>query len=110
MQTEIAFLVVSQFGLQNVCLDLDEAHARAKAIHENDENLEIAFGPVWVKAHVIGVDDDASWDIGMFPDHRGKGGPAEWESSNDADGNGRDDFPYVALVGRLWEDGEDATL
>lgn len=107
---QIAYLVISQFGLQNVCLDKDEARARAQEIHEHEENPECDFGPVWVKAHVVGVDDDASWDIGMFPDRRGKDGPGEWESANDENGDGRDDFPYVALVGRLWTDGEDATL
>jgi len=110
MQHELVFLVVSQFGLQNVCLDLDEAQDRARVLHENDENLEIAFGPVWVKAHVVGVDDDVSWDLGMFPDRRGKGSPGDWESSNDHEGNGRDDFPHVALVPRLWTDGDDATV
>jgi hypothetical protein len=110
VDSNFVFLVISQFGLQNVCLDLDEAHDRAKVIHENAENMEIAFGPVWVKAHVIGVDDDASFDVGMFPDRRGTGSPGDWESSNDDDGNGREDFPHVSLVPRLWEDGEDATV
>jgi hypothetical protein len=93
MQPSTVYIVLTQFGLQNIYFDAQEAISRALELHANDENPELLHQPVWVICHAVGG-DDTQWDLGMFPDRIGEKHAAGWVSAVDPKtGMGREDYP-----------------
>jgi hypothetical protein len=91
MDPSTAYIVLTQFGLQNIYFDAAEAIDRALEIHSNDENPELRFQAVWVVCHAIG-DDDTQWDFGMFPDRVGEKHASGWTPAV-VNGESQEDYP-----------------
>lgn len=98
MDPSTVYIVLTQFGLQNLYFDAQEAIGRAQEIHSNDENPELLYQPVWVICHAVG-DDDSQWDLGMFPDRIGEKHAAGWTSAIDPKTRATlDNYPSPKLV------------